>query len=329
MRRSLARSVALAAGLVLIGALAHILFSGAAWIAPGEVLSQLWQGDTGQGGSNLIIWRIRIPRACAAVLAGALLGLVGAAFQAVFRNDLAEPFVLGVASGAGLGGTLVLLAGLGSLLVLAGSVAGGVGSLLLVLALAGAVSRWSASRTLLAGVVIGAMLSSLMTLALALGGEDAGIILRWMLGSTTPMSWDRVAIMAAGLLILGPAIFSQSRWLNAYAADETLAQRLGGDPRRIVWLVVVGGTVLASLAVGSVGIIPFVGLLAPHAARLMVGSDNRKVLPLAAAAGSLLLIVADIGAQRIKPGFELPIGAVTAALGAPALLWLLRKRQSA
>jgi iron complex transport system permease protein len=326
------RRLALFALPALAAFVAHVMIGGSVWVAPAEMARVLLAGPGADGRFDQIVWSLRLPRACACVLIGAILGGVGASFQALFRNPLADPFVLGVSSGAAVGGTLAFALGVGMAWFGLGGVAcsflGGTGSLLLVLALARRSGAISVPTLLLAGVVVGSMLSSVMTLVLLTSGEDTNRVLRWLLGSMTPMYWNRVAMLAFALLGLG-ALIAWSRALNVMAVDEGAAERLGVDPARLRFRVLAIGTAMTSVAVGTVGIIGFVGLVSPHIARRMAGADLRLSIPGAAFVGASLLPLADLLAQRLLPGSELPVGAVAAVLGAPALLLLLRARRLA
>lgn len=314
---------------MVLAVILHVALGGSVRIPFSELLSHLTSGDLGPDHpENSIVWKLRLPRALGCLFAGAILGIVGAAFQSLFRNPLAEPYVIGVSSGAAVGGTLAIVLGLGAwaagLGVIAFAFVGGIGSLLLVMGMARLQGGVDVVRLLLSGVVIGAMMSAAMTLILMLSGHDTNQIMRWLLGSTTPMFWNRVATLAAVCLLGAVAIYPASRQLNAMALDDFLAERLGVSRPRLIALILGVGTAMTAVCVGSVGIIGFLGLVAPHIARRVVGPDLRRSLPIAGLVGSGLLLTSDILAQRIYPGMELPIGAVTAVLGAPILLVLLR-----
>jgi iron complex transport system permease protein len=179
---------------------------------------------------------------------------------------------------------------------------------------------------LLAGVVVGALLSAILSMVLLVAGEDTNQVLRWLLGSTTPMFWDRIAIMLVVYVVGGGVLIRQSRRLNAFAVSEETAQRLGIDTGALKSVVLVAGTAMTAVAVGSTGIIGFLGLVAPHISRRILGVDWRWSLPGSALIGSALLLLADIVGQQLKPGTEIPVGIVTALLGAPFLLVLIRKK---
>ncbi|MFM9871883.1 MAG: FecCD family ABC transporter permease [Fimbriimonadaceae bacterium] len=306
----------------------YLMFSGSLAMTPGQVMDSLFHPEAGSLGET-VIWQLRLPRLAAGLVAGFGLGCVGAVFQTLLRNPLAEPYVMGVSSGAGVGGVLVLAGGLagvaGGVLMSGGGIVGGALALVLVFGLSGWFKRPDVVRLLLSGVVVGAMLGSLVTLVLLFGGKDTNVVMRWMLGSLTPMHWQRVGVMT---LFVGMAFgigWRDSRALNAFAFSEELAGRLGVDSRRVMVRHLVLGTGAIGAMVGSVGIIGFVGLVAPHIARSLVGPDLRRCLGLSGVVGALVLVMADFLAQKVLPGGELPVGAVTAVLGAPVLLVLLRR----
>lgn len=316
--------------LVLVASLLHLAKGGGSvQVGVFDVVAQLAKGRNGDDAANVIVWNVRLPRMLAAVLAGAILGAVGAAFQAFFRNPLAEPYVIGVSSGAGLGGTLAFVLGVSQALYSLGTVAlaflGGLLSLALVLPLARHRGSVQVHTLLLAGVVVGAMLSAMMTSVLLLSGQDTGRVLKWLLGSLSPVFTERLWAMAIVLVIGLFVLQTQARALNVFSVSEFTSERLGVDPHRLRKWVLLSGTAMVSVAVGTVGVIGFLGLMAPHIARRIVGIDLRVSLVASAMVGSVLLLVADLLAQNLHPAIELPVGAVTALLGAPMLLYLLKK----
>lgn len=316
--------------LLLLAVLLHLWIGGSSSIHPLELLQTILKGPRGDEPATLIVWQIRLPRIVTAVAAGALLGSVGAAFQALFRNPLAEPYIIGVSSGAALGGTLAILTGLsgimaGLALPLFGFV-GGMGALALVMALARAAGGRRVETLLLAGVVLGSLLSALVSVTLVMAGEDTNTVLRWLMGSITPAEWSRGGILWGFLAVLLPLLWAYGRRLNALAISESAASLAGVKVKQVQTVVLVAGTAGASAAVGTCGVIPFLGLVAPHMVRRIIGEDIRILLPASALAGGGLLVLADLAAQQLKRGTELPVGAVTALLGAPILLWLLSRR---
>ena len=267
------------------------------------------------------------------MLVGALLGATGSAFQALLRNPLADPFVLGVSGGAAVGGSAALALGFASgLATVAPGFVGGMLALALVYGLATRRGVVDASGLILGGSVVGSLLSSVLTLVLLGAGKDTNVVLYWLLGSTVDADWPRAALLLGALLLGLPTLVLQSRRLNALALGHDAARRLGADPVVLTRTVLLAGGLMTAATVGTVGIVGFLGLVAPHLARRALGVDWRWSLPGAALVGSLLLVLADLVAQRLLPAFgrtglELPVGAVTSLLGAPTLLALLRRRE--
>lgn len=313
-------------GLVVASFLVRVAF-GSVPLPIGTVWQELLAGPRSGGSDSMIVWSIRLPRAGAGVFVGAALGTVGAAFQSLFRNPLADPYVLGVSSGASAGGTLAVLLGLDAGLGRVGwAIGGSILCLLLVLALAKRGGDTRVESVILAGVVVGAMLAGVTTLNLTLAGLDSGKVLLWLLGSTTPMFGHQVALLAIVWAAGFAVCLGQARGLNAFAVSEFMAERQGVPVQKLRSTVLCTGAVVVGATVGTVGIVGFVGLAAPHVSRLLVGNDLRKSLPTAAGIGAAMTLVADTLAQGLRPGTELPLSAVTAVLGAPVLLWALKKK---
>ena len=310
-----------------LGLFLAYLSSGSVDMPLQDLVSVILRGpNPNDGVQNLILWQIRMPRALACAFAGAALGVVGATFQALFRNALAEPYVIGVSSGAAVGGTFAVLLGMDfGLARVALAIIGSLLSLVFVLMIARKQGGVNVASLLIGGVVIGSLLSGVVTLNLSLAGMDTGKILWWLLGSTNPMFWDRTVVLGVSVVLAMAVLYRQSRALNAFAVSEFMADRQGVAIGRLKGIVLFTSAALTGVTVGTVGIIGFVGLVAPHISRRIVGSDLRLSMPLSAALGSTLLLAADIAAQRLRPGSELPLGAVTAVLGAPVLLWLISK----
>jgi iron complex transport system permease protein len=310
--------------------LLHVGVGSHLWMRPWDILSQIFAGIVPGDRDNVIVWQIRLPRAVACVLVGGLLGAVGSAFQALFRNPLADPYIVGVSSGAAVGGSIALVTGLGALFgglgIMLFAFVGGILAMLLVLALARRRGVIDVQSLLLAGVVTGSLLGAVLALILLSAGQDTTTVLRWLMGSTTPMPWSKPAILAPVLLLGGLFLVRQSRYLNAFAVNEETAQRLGVNTHRLKLSVLTVGTAMTAVTVGSVGIIGFLGLVAPHISRRLLGVDWRWSLVGAIFLGASLLLLADILAQRAVAYTELPVGIVTALVGAPFLLVLLKRK---
>ena len=337
--RSSARTILLLGCLVLLSFLVHLGVGSYRWYSPISVIHELLAGPHSNGDispENTIVWSIRLPRAVLCLLVGALLGSVGSAFQAQLRNPLADPYIIGVSSGAAVGGVGAILLGwggwFGGLALTGAGTVTGLASLALVYSLSRRRGNTSTPTLLLAGVVIGSLLSAILSLMLLAAGKDTSAVLSWLLGNTSAASWPKNGALLLGLVLGLPVLVLNSRRLNAFAMGHQTAQRLGVPVRQLNRDILVAGTLMTSAAVGAVGIVGFLGLVAPHIARRVVGVDWRSSLPASALIGSGLLLLADILAQRGltlltgTPGMELPVGAVTALLGAPSLLILLRRQ---
>jgi iron complex transport system permease protein len=304
------------------------LASGPSTLALGEVVSALL-GD-GSGPAADIVLRVRLPRVILAILVGASLAVSGTLFQALLRNPLADPFVLGVSGGAALGGILVLSLGAGfGLGYSAVPVAGFVGAVLttlLLYAIAGVRGRVTATQLLLTGVVFNAFASAAIVFLASLAGlAEGGRIFLWLIGSLSAIRAD-VAPWVAVFLVGGLACaLPLARSLNLLALGEESAQQLGVDVERQKRVLLVATSLMVGAAVAAAGLIGFVGLIIPHLLRLLLGPDHRLLLPAAALGGAAFLVGCDTVARVLLAGRELPVGAITALAGGPLFLWLLRR----
>lgn len=275
-----------------------------------------------------IVLELRLPRIVVALLMGASLGVAGAILQGVFRNPLADPYVLGTSSGAALAAAFGLLASQGSVvwLVPCLALAGALVTSGVVVALGRDAWGVRAERLLLAGVGIGFFLSAILMLVMSLAQAD-GVkrALLWMAGDLAGADWSVVPV--AGLLMLcgfGLAL-SRRRGLNALTLGDEVAYGLGLEPGRERTLLVLAASLLTAASVALGGIVGFVGLMVPHAVRALVGADARRVLPLSAVGGGILLCLADTVGRSVLPPIEIPAGVVTALIGAPWFLIMLRR----
>lgn len=319
------RSACLA--LALVACLAFATSAGHRWAAPID-LARALAGDPDLSARLLVAWRL--PRVLAAGLVGALLGLGGAIFQGVFRNPLAEPYLLGSAGGAAIGATIALLVPLGipSSLALGGlSFAGAWAATVLVLAVAHGAR--DIAGFLLAGVAVAAMLGAVRSfLMLALSDESVSlqVVLSWTLGGIQTPTWDGLVLLA-GLVALAMAMcLPLARGLDLLGLGLDQAAAFGLAPERFLRRAILVGAFVVAVAVAYGGLVGFVGLIAPHIARWWVGPRHRGLLPVAACIGSGLVLVCDGLARSLLPPAEIPLGLVTAAAGGPFFLVLLRRR---
>ena len=303
--------------LLLLLAIVVSLCAGDQWIAPNE-----WLSPRGQ----LFVWQIRLPRTLAVVLVGAALALCGTLMQALFENPLAEPGLLGVSNGAGVGLIAAVMLGQGTLPVWALGLCAIAGALIITLILLHFARRHlSISRLLLAGVALGIICSALMTWAIYFSTSfDLRQLMYWMMGGFGGVDWQQGWLMLALLPVMG-WVCLQSQPLNMLALGETSARQLGLP----LWfwrnILVVATGWMVGVSVALAGSIGFIGLVIPHILRLCGLTDHRVLLPGCALAGATALLFADVIARQALNAAELPIGVVTATLGAPVFIWLLLK----
>lgn len=276
---------------------------------------------------------LRLSRVATGFIVGAALSCSGCALQAVLRNPLAEPYVLGVSSGGSLGAALVIALGLASftpLVLPAGAFIGAAGALLLVCALARRAGGCAPSTLILTGVVVGSVLSSLLMLLLSLAQSRAvHSITWWMLGSLQSASWPLLALAAACIAASVAALTVEARSLNALLLGTEVAHNLGVRTRFAVPLILSAATIAAASAVALSGIIGFVGLIVPHALRRLVGANHRTLLPCAALFGGAFLVVCDTLARTLLSPREIPVGVITSLAGGPFFLYLLTQSHRA
>lgn len=285
---------------------------------------------TWSAGREAIIWDIRFPRALLACCVGAGLALVGASLQAVTRNPLADPHLLGISAGAAFGAILALLH-LGLFLGLATvplmAFLGALAATLLVLAVSQFASATSAGRLILAGVAVSFIVMSLANMLIFLGDPRAShTVVFWMLGALGLAQWDQLIYPFAILVVGGAYLGLHARNLNAMTIGDETASTLGIPVARFRLSVFVVGALITGAMVAFSGIIGFVGLMVPHIVRLIVGGDYARVLPISALLGAVFLLWADICARLVMAPDEMPIGVVTGLIGGTFFIWLLRRR---
>lgn len=277
-----------------------------------------------------LVWEMRLPRVLAAALVGGGLAVVGAVMQTLTRNPMADPYLLGISSGASLGAVAVIVAGLslGSLGVAGGAFVGALGAFVLVLALGQRSGRLTPTRMILAGVAVGAFASA-VTSFLIIWVADPHATQEaqfWLSGSLAAARLPTVYTMASAVLVGLVVCGLAARGLNAFAFGEDTAASLGIDVQRVRWVLLVVCALVTGLLVAGSGTIGFVGLLIPHAVRALVGPDHRRVLPLSALVGAVFLIWVDVVARIAFEPRDLPVGIMTAMLGVPVFLWILRRK---
>lgn len=314
---------------VLLLALPISAMAGHDWASPARLMRAL-AGDPSLGSQLLLHWRI--PRVLAAALVGALLGLGGAIFQGVFRNPLAEPYLLGSSGGAAIGATIALLVPLGlpgGPLLAALSFLGAWGATWIVLAVAGWHGRPDAAGLLLAGVAVAAMLGALRSfLMLALSDDTVNLqtVLSWTLGGIQTPDWQGLLLLTALTALALTFAARLARGLDLIGLGEEQAHAFGLDPAPFMRRAVLVGAAIVAAAVAFGGLVAFVGLIAPHVARWWAGPAHRALLPLAAGIGAVIVALCDGIARAALPPAEIPLGLITALAGGPFFLLLLARR---
>jgi iron complex transport system permease protein len=325
----------LAAVLVGLVALTLLVAAGALMVGSAPISARAVVGAlVGRGGDveRLVVLDLRLPRIAAALLAGAALAVAGVGFQALTRNPLADPAILGVSSGAAFGVVVAQLFGVGATVVAALGLtafafAGALAAAAVVYLIAASDGRLPVETLLLAGVIVGLFFSAAITVLISVVEFDrlAGVV-HWMLGNLRAISPGALAVFG-GLLALGVwLILGRARQLNLLALGEEAAQQLGVEAERLKRRVFVGACLLTATVVAFAGPIGFVGLIVPHAVRLLLGPDNRLLVPAAVLVGAIFLLLADtLARDAIAPG-ELSVGVITSVCGAPFFVYLLRTR---
>ncbi|WP_425483346.1 putative F420-0 ABC transporter permease subunit [Arthrobacter zhaoguopingii] len=288
-------------------------------------------GDAGALSSvqEAILWQLRLPRLLTAAFVGAGLALSGTVMQALTRNPLADPYLLGLSSGASLGAVSVLLLGAAVVLPLA-AFAGAMAALVLTLSLAAAAGAISPSRTVLAGLAVSSAASALTSFVIfySAKGDSYREVLNWLLGSLAGSTWTSVAITAAAFLLAGIPILLTGGLLDGFSFGDNAAGALGLNVPALRWVLLAGTAVLTGAMVSVSGSIGFVGLILPHAVRLLTGARHRVLLPAVALAGAVFLVWADTLARTVFEPREIPVGIVTALIGAPVFAVLLWRRKA-
>jgi iron complex transport system permease protein len=329
-RRGFALLVAVLCAALLLAAVGSLLV-GSAEIPARRTLALLF--SSGPSLERTILLELRLPRIVLALLVGAGLAGAGTAYQGLFLNPLADPFVIGASSGAALGATVAILLGgstwgTGALPLTA--FCGSLGAVGLVYLLGGASgARSSPLGLLLAGAAVSTIVGSLVSLMMILHDQSFGVLFNWLLGGLATTSWREIAwggpMIAAGVL----SVWLLARPLDALGLGDETAQSLGLPVTGFRLAIVLAATIATAASVALAGIIGFVGLVAPHAARMLVGGRNGRLVPVSCLLGALLLLLADDAARSLAPPQEIPVSIVTSLVGGPFFLFLLRRSSRA
>lgn len=294
-------------------------------------ISTLW--DDSEPTAYTILWNIRMPRVLLAALVGASLAIAGAAFQGLLKNPLADPYTLGISSGASVGAVFTIffsvsLPLIGAFTLPFFSMVGALITLVVVLTFARIVDRTLKMETLiLTGVIFSSFLSACISLMIALTGEELRSIMGWLLGSVSMRGWTHIKLILPFVVIGGFVLWLKRRELNALVYGEERAKYLGVDVRKSKMLILIAGSILTGAAVSVSGTIGFVGLVIPHMVRLIIGPDHRHLLTISFLNGASLLVICDLVSRTIIAPTELPIGVITSFIGAPVFAYIFYKQR--
>ena len=313
--------VVIALALISVGAMAVSLSVGSVDLSLLQVLSALWDPTD---SSAAVVRELRLPRTLAAFACGALLALAGALMQVLLRNPLADPYILGISGGAGIGALLAIFFGFGVAALNGFAFAGALLAMLIVFGLAHGDGSWTQTRLLLTGVMVSAGCSALITLLLAAAPEERlrGMLF-WLMGDFSQGVNPVFALV--GVLVIGVFVLPLSRDLNALARGQDTAKALGVSVRSIRMAIYILASLATAISVTTAGSVGFVGLVIPHLTRIFVGNDQRVLLPTAMMTGGVFLVLTDTLARVLMAPQQLPVGVVTALIGVPVFLYLLNR----
>ncbi len=288
------------------------------------------RGDELERTMRVVILEVRLPRILTAATVGGGLAIAGAVFQGILLNPLADPYTLGVSSGAAFGASLAILFSLtGALYSVPGfAFAGAIATLFVVIYLtySGGHREFSSNNLILAGIIVGAILSAGISFLKYLADEQVAVIIFWLMGSFASKTWPEFILVLVATAVGSLVCLFFARDLNCIALGSRAASSLGVNTGRVTLILLVTASMIAAVAVSVSGIIGFVGLLVPHLVRFLTGPDNRKLIPVSLLVGALLLLGADTLIRAVLPG-EVPIGVLTALIGGPVFCYVFRKRQ--
>ncbi|HIC84858.1 MAG TPA: iron ABC transporter permease [Desulfobacterales bacterium] len=312
---------------LLLGMLGALLL-GTADVGLKDFLDLIFIGETKEETVRLIIFKIRLPRIILAGLAGFTLSVGGTVFQAILRNPLADPFILGVSSGAAFGAVLGIVAGLGfGFGIPACAFAGAFTTIALVMLIARRKMGMESATTLLAGVIVNAFFTAIIMFFVATSTDDRlHTMLFWLYGDLSQSRMGETLVALPVVAIGFALLYGFANHLNLIAMGEESALHMGVDVEKAKICCFLGVSLITGLIVSFTGLIGFVGLIVPHILRMLIGSDHRLLLPVAGLGGAIFLIWADTLARTVVQPSEIPVGVITAALGAPFFIYLLRKR---
>ncbi len=317
--------------LLLVAGLVGMLV-GSVPLSPQEVWLALTDPSRLDPATSTILLDLRLPRVLLGMLVGASLALAGSGFQGILRNPLADPYIVGTSAGAALGATLAIVLHLPSPLPWLSPVPvlaflGALGAMAVVYRLARIGNTLPVETFLLAGVVVGSFAGAMVSFLMTMAHEDLTRVVFWLMGSLSQADASRVALVSPYLLAGGLALYLMSPALNVSSMGDESACSLGVDVERLKIRTILAGSLVTAAAVSASGLIGFLGLLIPHLARMLVGPDHRVLMPASALGGAAFLVLADTVARTVGAPQEIPVGVITAMVGAPFFFWLLHRRK--
>ncbi len=315
---------------------------GPAELSPLQVLEAIatklpWHGHLAVSAlDSAIVWQIRLPRVVLGLLVGSMLAGGGAAYQGIFRNPLADPYLLGVAAGAGLGATVVVVSGGNLALTPPAAFVGAVGAVALTYLLGARAghggeapaTHGSTNSILLAGIAVAALLTAFQTYLQQQHTQTLAYVYSWILGGLSAATWSEVWLILPYVAVAAVALLAHRRLLDVLRVGETEATSLGVNVARLRLTIVIAATLGVAAAVSVSGLIGFVGIIVPHAIRLTAGPSYRVLMPVSMIGGAAFLVLADVVARTAQAPAEVPIGVITALVGAPFFLFVLRSRRA-
>lgn len=333
------RAIAVATAVLVLALIAGVSVGPAGLSLPTvaqALLTRLpWHPATGVSSIDVaIVWQVRLPRVVLGALVGAMLAGSGAAYQGVFRNPLADPYLLGVAAGGGLGATMIIVTGVNPALLPPAAFAGAIGAVALTYFLganagrSGTPGTGASAAVVLAGVAVAALLTAVQTYLQQQHAPDLPVVYTWILGGLSLASWSDIGLVLPYMVVAAGLLLAHRRLLDVLRVGEVEAASLGVDVGWLRLTVVAAATLGAASAVAVSGLIGFVGIIVPHTVRLTAGASYRVVLPVSMIGGAAFLVLADIAARTAQSPAEVPIGVITAIVGAPFFLFVLRSRRA-
>lgn len=320
-------------GGVLLGAVVLATAIGSVSLPLGEVVRALASrlaGASVGGSTDTIIWQIRVPRVLTAVVVGGALSTAGAVFQGLLRNPMADPYIIGTSGGAALGATIALMMPIqvslfGFTFVSIAAFAGALGAVLLVYNVARVGPRTPVTTLLLTGFALSSVLAAIMSFLMFISNNALRRIILWTMGGLSGTGWLQLAVVIPAILIALGVTYALAHDLNAFLLGDEQAASLGVHVERRKLTLLGLGSWLTAAAVSVSGLVGFVGLVVPHVVRLVLGPDHRLLLPASTLVGGVFLVLADLLARSLMPPAELPVGIITALVGGPFFIYLLRK----